>query len=101
MIYGREALRQYREKEQAAEDRQAGQEPSDLLSQIPTDAPVDDATITAWDGERWRDLKWWTIERAFALAKITGALAVPEESIAAPIAASRPRRENDQEGLWE
>jgi hypothetical protein len=48
-VYGREALRQFRE--QQARQPERGQ-PS-LLDQIPADAPMDDATLTVWNGERW------------------------------------------------
>ena len=47
-MYGREALRILRERQAAPqEDRK----PS-LLDQIPPDAPMDDATICVWNGER-------------------------------------------------
>jgi hypothetical protein len=49
-MYGREALRQFRERqEQAAQ--QPERQPS-LLDQVPSDAPMDDATVTVWNGER-------------------------------------------------
>ncbi len=63
--YGREALRRFREQQARPPEQRQPQS----LDQIPPDAPMDDATMTAWDGRRWRDIKWWTIERAFASAK--------------------------------
>lgn len=99
MIYGREALRQYREQGRAAEDRQAGG--ADLLSQIPADAPMDDATLTVWNGERW--VAW---DKWLATAPIIVEDAPPKESKAAPkkesapAADSHPRGTNDQKGLW-
>ena len=58
-IYGLEALRHLRERQQARAtslDR-----PPSLLEQIPPDAPMEDALITVWNGERfiaWED--WLT-----------------------------------------
>jgi len=49
LAYGREALRRLREQQEAAV--REPMQPS-LLEQIPPDAPMDDATITVWDGER-------------------------------------------------
>lgn len=49
--YSREALRRLRERQ-----ARVAQEPEDrpaALEQIPPDAPMDDATITVWDGERF------------------------------------------------
>ena len=56
-IYGLEALRHLRERQQARTtslDRQ----PS-LLEQIPPDAPMDDALITVWNGERFVAWEKW------------------------------------------
>jgi hypothetical protein len=93
VIYGREALRQYREQEQAAEDRQAGE--ADLLSQIPADTPMDDATLTVWNGARW--VAW---EKWLATAPIITDDPSPRESKAAPAADARPRGSKQQKGLW-
>jgi hypothetical protein len=49
--YGREALRRFRE--QQAQTSQKPERQSSLLDQIPSDAPMDDATITVWNGERF------------------------------------------------
>ncbi len=57
MIYGRAALRQYREQEQAAEKQQVCD--GDFLSQIPADAPMDDATLTVWNGRRFVAWNKW------------------------------------------
>jgi hypothetical protein len=54
-MYGRDALRLLRE-------RQANPEPqhhASLLDQIPADAPMDDATLTVWDGERFVAYDRW------------------------------------------
>ena len=93
MIYGREALRQYREREQAAGDHQ--DRDADLLSQIPADAPMDDATLTVWNGERW--VAW---DKWLATAPIIVDNPPPTESKAAPSVAARPRGSRQQEGLW-
>ena len=60
MIYGREALRQERERQATAQE--PGRQPS-LLDQIPPDAPMDEATITAWDGHRWVAYDRWLARR--------------------------------------
>ena len=49
-IYGRDALRRLREQQAAAKEPE--RQPS-LLEQIPADAPMDDATLTVWNGERF------------------------------------------------
>ncbi|HZT29464.1 MAG TPA: hypothetical protein VFA33_06255 [Bryobacteraceae bacterium] len=94
MIYGREALRQYREQEQAIEDRQARE--ADLLSQIPADAPMDDATLCVWNGERFVAWDKWLATRPV----YTDDPPPPEESKAAPVADPRPRASKQQKGLW-
>ena len=50
LAYGREALRRLREQQEAAV--REPMQPS-LLEQIPPDAPMDDATLTVWNGERF------------------------------------------------
>ena len=98
MIYGREALRQYREQNHPAGERQAHE--VDLLSQIPADAPMDDATLTVWNGARW--VAW---DKWLATAPIRTDDERPKETKAAPrkeaapAADSRPRGGN-QEELW-
>jgi hypothetical protein len=54
-MYGREALRLLREKQANPEPQH---KPS-LLDQIPPDAPMDDATVTVWNGERWVAYDRW------------------------------------------
>lgn len=49
-MYGREALRRLREQQAKPPDPEAQRS---LLEQIPADAPMDDATITVWNGERF------------------------------------------------
>ena len=92
MIYGREALRRFREEEQQAEHHPH----TDLLSQIPPDAPMDDATLTVWNGERW--VAW---EKWLATAPIIVDEPLQQETKAAPAADTRPRGSNRQEGLWQ
>lgn len=50
-VYGLDALRRLRERQKALADNPAGQ-PS-LLEEVPIDAPMDDAVITVWNGERF------------------------------------------------
>jgi hypothetical protein len=85
VIYGREALRRFREQREQVEARQ-GRE-ADLLSQIPADAPTDDATLTVWNGERW--IAW---EKWLATAPILVEEQPPKEEKAAPV--------KQQRGLW-
>jgi hypothetical protein len=84
--YGREALRLLRESQQQA--RTGPQEPHkdwpSVLDGIPPDAPMDDATLTVWNGkrfvayERWlatapvvREEKWPDQSMPFLLANTT------------------------------
>ncbi len=53
MIYSREALRRLCEQEAAPPVQ-----PS-LLEQIPAEAPMDAATITVWNGQRWVAFAKW------------------------------------------
>jgi hypothetical protein len=55
-VYGREALRRLRA--QQAADQEPERQPS-LLEQIPADAPMDDATLTVWDGNRFVAYDKW------------------------------------------
>ena len=55
VAYGREALRLLREKQA---NPQQEHQPS-LLDQIPPDAPMDDATVTVWNGERFVAYEKW------------------------------------------
>lgn len=93
MIYGREALRKHREQEQHAEDRQSRE--VDLLAQIPADAPMDDATLTVWNGERFIAWDKWMATRPVFTDEEP-----PKESKAAPVADPRPRGSKEQKGLW-
>jgi hypothetical protein len=94
VIYGREALRQYREQEPATDGRQARN--VDLLSQVPADAPMDDAVLTVWNGERF--VAW---DKWLATAPLIVEQQQPQESKAAPAADPRPRGSQQQKGLWE
>jgi hypothetical protein len=94
MIYGSQALRQYREQEQDIEESKE-REP-DLLSQIPADAPMDDAALTVWNGERF--VAW---DKWLATAPILVEEAPPKEPKAVPVADPRPRGSEQQKGLWE
>ena len=55
-LYGREALRRLREQQAAAQEPE--RQPS-LLEQIPPGAPMDDATLTVWNGERFVAYDKW------------------------------------------
>ncbi len=56
LAYGRDALRRLRERQESAVREPA--QPS-LLEQIPPDAPMDDATLTVWNGERFVAYDKW------------------------------------------
>ena len=56
-IYGLDALRRFRER-QAARAEQPAQQPS-LLEDVPPDAPMDDAVITVWNGQRFIAWEKW------------------------------------------
>jgi hypothetical protein len=96
MIYGREALRQYREQEQQQPARQP-----DLLSQIPDDAPMDDATITVWNGERWVTWARWRATAPVVLEDAPPKHAPLKESKAADTVPLHPRGSNKQKVLWQ
>lgn len=55
--FGREALRRLRERQAGAEQDRESQ-PS-LLEQIPPGAPMDDAVLTVWNGERFVTWEKW------------------------------------------
>jgi hypothetical protein len=55
-IYGSEALRRLREQQAAAQEPERQ---TSLLEQIPADAPMDDATLTVWDGARFVAYDKW------------------------------------------
>lgn len=50
-IYGLEALRRLRDRQEAQANNAAP--PLSLLEEIPPDAPMDDAVLTVWNGERF------------------------------------------------
>ena len=50
-MYGSKALRRLLDQKDQAP--QAKDHPLSLLEQISPDAPMDDATITVWNGRRW------------------------------------------------
>jgi hypothetical protein len=56
-IYGSDALRRLRDQQDARITASECQ-PS-LLNQIPPDAPMDDATLTVWNGERFVAYNSW------------------------------------------
>ena len=97
MIYTHEARRK-RHQERAQVEEQQERE-ADLLSKIPADAPIDDATLCVWNGERFVAWETWVVTRP-----VYPADAPPKEKEArkqaAPVADLRPRVSNDQEGLW-
>lgn len=59
MIYGREALRRFREDQEHPEKH--SNRAADLLSQIPADAEMEDATICVWNGERFVAWERWVV----------------------------------------
>lgn len=70
MIYGRAALRQFRD--QQAQTAQESERQRSLLEQIPADAPMDDATLTVWDGERFVAYDKWRVTALLAIEERPG-----------------------------
>ncbi len=75
MIYGREALRRFREESQRTQDCRARDR--DLLSKIPPDAPIDDATLTVWNGERFVAWEKWLATAPIAIDEAPKSLRLP------------------------
>ena len=78
MIYGSEAARQFRER-QAQVAMEPERQPS-LLAQIRADAPMDDATLTVWNGARFVAYEKWLATAPIvreANRPATGAAAIP------------------------
>ena len=97
-FYGRDALRRLREQQAAAQEPQ--QEPS-LLEQIPADAPMDDATLTVWTGERFMSYDEWLATAPLVIEEL------PQERKARIAkgnsneeAANAHAQHSVQEGLW-
>jgi hypothetical protein len=96
VIYGREALRKFREEREQGEERQAT-----LLEQIPADAPMDDATINVWNGQRWVAWdKWLATAPLIVEEKPREETKSEPGKEAAPAADSRPQDSAVQEELW-
>ncbi len=57
-MYGREELRLLRERQQQAQ-AVPQEHPASLLEHIPADAPMDGATITVWNGDRFLAYDAW------------------------------------------
>ena len=97
-VYGREALRRLREQQAAAQGPK--RQPS-LLEQISPDAPMDDATLTVWTGERFMSYDKWL---AIAPLIIEERPQEPKERIAKGTGKDEgtgvPAQHSIQEGLW-
>ena len=81
MAYGREALRRFRDQ-QSQSTKEQDRQPS-LLEQIPADAPMDDATITVWTGERFMAYDDWIAVRPITIEENppeAGLRAVPADA---------------------
>ncbi len=94
-IYGREALRRFRE-----EQNQAAQEPEhqpSLLEHIPPDAPMDDATLTVWNGERFVAWEKWRASTPVAIEVRPEEPAAPESDTGKQ---GSFQKRSAQEGLW-
>lgn len=78
--YGREALRRLREKQQQA-DAAVGHPRNEVgaRADVPADAPMDDATLTVWNGERFVAYDRW-----LATAPIVHEEKRPQEKSAIP-----------------
>jgi len=80
LAYGREALRRLRE--QQVQEMQATERQPSLLEQIPPDAPMDDATITVWNGQRFVAFEKWlaTAPVALEVRPANGAPTIPADA---------------------
>lgn len=98
-VYGREALRRLREQQAAAEEpeRQVS-----LLEQIPADAPMDDATLTVWNGKRFVAYDKWLATAPLVVEDIReeGKRRIAKGACTDEIADSRTQDSTVQEGLW-
>jgi hypothetical protein len=66
-VYGLEALRRLRDQQESGVSS-LGPQPS-LLEQVPPDAPMDDAVITVWNGERFVAYQQWLATAPLAAAE--------------------------------
>jgi len=80
-------------REQQAARQEPAQQQS-LLEQIPVDAPMDDATITVWNGERFVAYDKWLAHRPVATEEKQ---ATDEKK---PDVRSARAKKAEQEGLW-
>ena len=76
-LYGSDALRRLREQQEA--HLVAPECQPSLLDQIPTDAPMDDAALTVWNGDRFVAYDSWlaTAPMAFWCSRIRRAAKIP------------------------
>lgn len=90
--YSPQAVQQMREKDAA---ERGPERQGSLLEQISPDAPMDDATITAWTGERFMDYDKWRAMRPVATedAQEQGPTKIDPKVARA--------RLSEQDGLWE
>ena len=99
MIYGREALQQFREQR-----ANAGQEPerqASILVQIPADAPMDDATITVWNGERFVAWEKWLATAPIITEERTQEVKAVDRKVARGKGTNPlPQDAAVQKGLW-
>ena len=91
MTYGREALRRLREQQA---NPQPAQQPS-LLDQIPADAPMDDATLCVWNGERFVAYDKW-----LATAPVLREEAAQEDGLAISADATCVAGQCSQTKVW-
>jgi len=95
--YGREALRRLREQQAAAQ--QPERQPP-LLEQIPVDAPMDDATLTVWNGERFVAYEKWLATAPLVVEEQLDRAAPEAGRTEGKAADRRPKDPRVQEGLW-
>ena len=69
--YGREALRRFREQQQ-----KPAEEPSDKTTPPPA-APMDDATLSVWNGERFVAYEKWLATAPLAIDEVQKPSAFP------------------------
>ena len=89
--YSPQAVQQMREKEASV---RAPERQTSLLEQISPDAPMDDATITAWTSDRFMDYDTWRAKRPVAVEE-------KPESAGKRVDTKARAKASEQEGLWE
>ena len=93
-IYGSDALRRLREQQEAHIAAPGCQQSS--LDQIPPDAPMDDATLTVWNGERFVAYDSWLAAAPIEIEQIPAPSPRPRDGVQGSGQAQLEQREQLQ-----